>query len=872
MKRILLPFLLMILCVGMTWAQKKTEPVDLSYFLPVEKFAYNPDIPKPKDVLGFEVGQQHVTYDQVLNYMAKLAETSDRVIIDYSKERTYEYRPMVFLTITSPENHKNLDAILEQHRLLSDPEKSASLNLDDMPIVVSLQYSVHGNEASGINGSLPVAYFLAAAQGPEIDTILKNAVILFQPAVNPDGSQRFASWVNATRSFTEVSDPSSREFSEAWPGGRTNHYWFDLNRDWLPLQHPESRARNEMYFKMRPNVVNDHHEQGTSANFFFMPGVQSRTNPITDDNNWEMTRKVAEFHAKELDKIKPLYYSREGFDDYYYGKGSTFPDIHGAVAMLFEQGSSRGHAQMSPNGVLTIAFASRNQSYTGYSSIRAAIAMRKELLEYQRQAYIDAYNEAKRAPVQAYVFGNNESKTLNVKFLNLLERQRIDAYKLAKNVTVDGQEFTPENSYIVPVTQQEYRAIRTIFEKITEFRDSVFYDISAWTMPIAYNLPYGELKTSSGYVGDKVENAQLQPGVIDGGKAGYAYLFGTNEYFSHKVIYELLNNNVRLRVSQKPFRYIKDDGTVLNFNYGTILVPVGHQDISEDELYTLISGLAKEWSVDMTAVNHGAAPDVDLGSPAFAPLRLPKVALIVGQGANTGSAGEVWHLFDDRFKIPMSLLDQANLDRVDFNKYNTIIITGNHTGISKTALENLKIWANNGGVIVTLGQGWNITNKLGLTDIKKSVTPETGEYEYKDYVTLANIRDGKTIAGVILNCHLDRSHPIGYGYNQDSIRVFRSTTDFFVRPTNEYITPLYYTKNPVVGGFVSYENSKKLENTPAVMAGKAGKGTVIMFADNPNFRAFWYGTNKMFLNAIFYGDIIKGDKIVSETPKVPEKK
>ena len=159
-----------------------------------------------------------------------------------------------------------------------------------------------------------------------------------------------------------------------------------------------------------------------------------------------------------------------------------------------------------------------------------------------------------------------------------------------------------------------------------------------------------------------------------------------------------------------------------------------------------------------------------------------------------------------------------------------------------------------------------------MTDIKKSVTPETGEYEYKDYVTLANIRDGKTIAGVILNCHLDRSHPIGYGYNQDSIRVFRSITDFFVRPTNEYITPLYYTKNPVVGGFVSYENSKKLENTPAVMAGKAGKGTVIMFADNPNFRAFWYGTNKMFLNAIFYGDIIKGDKIVSETPKVPEKK
>ena len=208
-----------------------------------------------------------------------------------------------------------------------------------------LGYSIHGNEASGSNAVLLTAYYLAAANGEEIDNILNNSIIILDPSFNPDGLQRFSSWVNMHRSWVINPDPNDREYSEAWPGGRTNHYWFDLNRDWLPVQHPESRARLKRFHEWKPNILTDHHEMGTNSTFFFQPGIPTRNFPRTPAKNLELTRKMAAFHAKYLDKIGSLYYSEESYDDYYIGKGATYADLNGGVAILFEQASSRGHLQ-----------------------------------------------------------------------------------------------------------------------------------------------------------------------------------------------------------------------------------------------------------------------------------------------------------------------------------------------------------------------------------------------------------------------------------------------------------------------------------------------------------------------------------------------
>ncbi|HEY0896115.1 MAG TPA: M14 metallopeptidase family protein, partial [Sphingobacteriaceae bacterium] len=429
-------YLLLFLLLGSVVAHAQ---VPLSYYLP-QNVTYDAKVPSPEQFLGFQIGEQHVSHDQIVAYMKELDRTSDRVTLqEYA--RTYENRPCLLLTITTPDNQQNIETIRKEHLKLSDPAQSGSVNVENMPAVVWMGYSVHGNEPSGANANMMVSYFLAAAQGAEVQKMLDNTIILVDPAINPDGLQRFSTWVNANRSSTLVSDNNSREFSEAWPNGRTNHYWFDLNRDWLPLQHNESKGRLEKFHEWKPLILTDHHEQGSNATFFFQPGIPSRTNPLTPKINQDLTAKIGTFHAEALDKIGALYFTKENYDDFYYGKGSTYPDINGAIGILFEQGSSRGHAQETANGVLTFPFTIRNQVATSFSTLKAAQQMRVELLNNQRDFYKNALQQAKGDQVKGYVFGNSASKATSWHLLDILRRHQINVYKLAGNGTHGGRSF-----------------------------------------------------------------------------------------------------------------------------------------------------------------------------------------------------------------------------------------------------------------------------------------------------------------------------------------------------------------------------------------------------------------------------------------------
>ncbi|MGB3775194.1 MAG: M14 family zinc carboxypeptidase, partial [Leeuwenhoekiella sp.] len=305
-------------------------PPTLDYYLP-QDVNYNPDIPKPQDILGWVPGTWHVSHDKLVNYMRTLSEASNRISIE-DRGQTFEGRPLLLLTITSPENHQNLEEIRKNHVALTE-NGSASLSTSTMPIVTYQGMSIHGNEPSGANAGLLAAYYLAAAEGEEIEELLKNTVILFDPSFNPDGLQRFAYWANTNKSQNINPDPQDREYDEVWPGGRTNHYWFDMNRDWLPVQLPESRARIETFHSWYPNILTDHHEMGSNSSFFFQPGIQSRTNPLTPSLNQELTKEIGKYHAAAFDKIGSLYYTEEDYDDFYYGKGSTFPDVNGSIGI-----------------------------------------------------------------------------------------------------------------------------------------------------------------------------------------------------------------------------------------------------------------------------------------------------------------------------------------------------------------------------------------------------------------------------------------------------------------------------------------------------------------------------------------------------------
>lgn len=813
-----------------------------SYYLP-QNVTYNPNIPTPQKFLGYQVGEQHVTPFEQYAYMRELARLSpDRIKVE-TYARTFENKELLLLTVTSPQNHARLNDIKAEHQKLVNPSQSESLDINKMPIVVWMGYSVHGNEASGTNSNLMTAYYLAAAQGASVDSLLNEAVILIDPCINPDGGNRFSTWVNVNKSTTLVSDASSREFTEVWPGGRTNHYWFDLNRDWLYQQMPESKGRLVKFYEWRPNILTDHHEMGSNSSFFFQPGVPSRTHPLTPKRNIELTAKIGKFHAAGLDKISSAYYTQENYDDFYYGKGSTLPDVNGSIGILFEQASSRGHLQETTNGVMSFAFTIRNQVSATFSTLKAAREMRVELLEHMRSFYKEASTDA----VKAYVFGGSNDAVKTWEMVNMLRRNQIDVYRLNKNESIDNQNFTKENSFAVPLNQAQHRLIKSMFEKRTTFEDSLFYDISSWALPYCMNVPTVEAKTAIS-LGEKVEKNDFPKGKVVG-KSTYAYLFEWNSYFAPRAAYELLKKGYTLKVGVEPLT-MSIEGKDKTFDFGTIQIFCNGNDPAD-----LLAKLAERDGVDFYATPTGLSPQgIDLGSEKFRKLRQPKVLMLTGTGVNANDAGETWHLLDQRVNIPLTFFDIETANRASLDKYtHLVLVGGNYNSLSD---EKVKRFVQGGGVLVAMTDAveWVANKKIANVSVKEK--PDNNANEKRPYYLQDRYSGAMETAGTIFEAKIDRTHPMCFGYQQDKVALFKDNNIFMEDTKNPYNTPLIFTQNPLLAGYVHPKNEKLIKNSPAVITQNIGSGKVILMSENPNFRAFWYGTNKLFLNAIFFGNII----------------
>lgn len=827
----------------------------LSYYLP-ETVSYDKNIPTPEQFLGYQVGEQHVSHDQLASYMRELARLSDRVTLEVVG-RSYEYRPMMILTITSPENHRNLDKIKAEHVKLTDASQSGSLDVSKMPIVVYQGHSIHGNEPSGANAGLLAAYYWAAAQGKEVEETLQNVVILFDPSFNPDGLQRFSQWVNMHKGQNLVSDPQSREFSEVFPYGRTNHYWFDLNRDWLVQQQPESKGRVQVFHDWKPNILTDHHEQGSNATFFFQPGVPARTNPYTPMKNQEMTGKIAAFHAKALDKIGSQYFTKENYDDFYYGKGSTYPDVQGSIGILFEQASSRGHAQRTTNGVLTFPFTIRNQLTTSFSTIEAAQNLRVELLNYQRDFFKNAAADASKDKVKAYVFGEKYDRTRLGQFVDMLRRNRIHVYELGQNV----QNFEKGSAYVVPLDQTQSRLIKANFERYTEgfFKDSLFYDISSWTLPLAFNLNMTTIENnlSSGVLGKEVMQSVLPVGEIFGGaKSDVGYAFEWDDYLAPKLLNAIMNENLRAKVLTNTSKIETFTEGVKTLNVGCIFIPVQDQAKSSDAIFNLIQNEVKKTGVKVFALKTSLATEgVDMGSPSSLPIKKPNVALLVGEGVTNNDAGEVWHLFDTRYNMQVTLLDVASA-RWRLDGYTCVIMPDG--SYSAAVAGRVKEYLSSGGTVAAFGKAVKFLKNNDLCNIEfKSIKPAPTKDKRRPYNVSDEDAGTQQIRGAIFEAETDLTHPLLYGYRSPKIPVFREETDFFEVPTNQYAAPLVYTSNPLMSGYLSSKNKELSKGAATIVVSSIGSGRVIAMVDNPNFRAFWYGTNKLMANMVFFGNLIK---------------
>ncbi len=837
----LLPFLLL----AISFISVAQEKLDLNYFLP-QDVTYDASIPTPKEIIGHEVGEWHVTHDKLMFYMQALAKSSDRISIE-NRGETFEGRPILLLTITTPKNHQNIEQIRKDHVALTESGTSASTAT--MPVVVYQGFSIHGNEPSGSNASLAYAYYLAAAQGAEIEAMLDKMVILLDPSFNPDGLQRFAYWANTNKSINLVADNNEREYHEVWPGDRTNHYWFDMNRDWLPVQLPESRARIESFHKWMPNILTDHHEMGTNSTFFFQPGEPMRTHPLTPDMNQELTREIGTYHAKALDKIGSLYYSEEGYDDYYYGKGSTFPDVNGSIGILFEQGSSRGHIQESENGLLTFPFTIRNQFTTALSTIEAAKNMREKILNYQQKYYQDIKAEASRNKVKGIIFGDSKDGAKAWHLAEILQRHKIKFHELANDATINGKSYVKGKSYVVPMNQKNPRLIKGMFEKRTTFKDSLFYDISAWTFPLAFNVDYSEL-TSLGNAGPEITELAPLSGSVSAKATTLIFLNGTSTILP-KALNTITQKGIRAKVAKSPFTV---EGKT--YDYGTIMVPVQNQDLNATELHDFMQKVATESNLSVTSVGTGLTKGIDLGSNDFDPIKKQKVAIIVGDGVRSYDAGEIWHLFDTRYNMELTKIDLNYLSSVDLSKYTDIILpSANGNAISKSNTDKIKEWVKDGGTLIGYRNmaEWFNKNEFMKLEFKKDTTLVGKNINFEQK---GDFRGAQVTGGAIFEATLDRTHPINFGYKNSNISLFRNTNVYIKPDKNSYNNPIVYTNDPLLSGYISEENLEMLKNSVPFQVQGLGKGKVIAFTDNTNFRAFWYGTNKLLMNAIFFGEMM----------------
>ncbi len=816
-----------------------TKAQSLNYYLP-QNVTYNKAIPTPKEIINHEVGEWHITHDRLVLYMKAIANACPERVKLQSMGFSTEQREQVLLIISSPKNIKNIVQIQQQHLQLQNGNVS---NVKNMPIVVWIGHSIHGNESSGANAALLGAYYYAAAQGNHIDSILENTVILYDPSFNPDGLQRFSTWANQHKSKNLVTDPNSREFNEVWPGGRFNHYWFDLNRDWLPQVHIESQNRVKFFHQWKPNILTDHHEMGSSASFFFQPGVPSRVNPLTPKINQDLTAKIATFHTAALDKIKSLYFTKENYDDFYYGKGSTYPDAQGCIGILFEQASSRGHAQQTANGVLTFPFTIRNQFTTELSTLDAALNLREEILNYQNDFFKPKPN------TQSYIFGDPTDKNKTKLFTEMLLRNDIEVYSLT---TTTGN-FDTKNSFVVPLQQKQQTIIKAIFEKTLDYKDSIFYDITAWTFPLAFNLPH---QLSDNVVTNTKINIEdlktITPTVVN---SNYAYIMEWNDFNAPAVLNALQNNNIDVKLANKAFSVIVNNAAQ-KFNPGSLIITLANQKLSDNIIFDKIKEISAKYNVPFYNTNSGlAVSGVDLGSASFVNIAKPSLAILVGNGVNATDAGEVWHLLDQRMNMPITQLEITTFNRVEVNKYNTIIMVGGT--YSELNKDKLKTWVQNGGTLIAMEEAiqWSAANGISEVKFKKVASP-TDSINRLPYNQRDAIQGAQAMSGAIFAADVDLSHPLAYGYTSNVVSMFKANNVYIEKSKNPFATPFYYKNSPLQSGWLSTQNKIAMNNIAAVVVNTIGNGRVINIDNNPNFRGFWLGGTKLMMNAIFFGRYI----------------
>jgi hypothetical protein len=834
--RLILSLTTLILCLNNLIAQ--------DYFLE-NNGPYNENIQSPEKFLGYEIGFEHTRHDLIISYLNYLSNVSEKAeIIKYGE--SHEGRDLIMLTVSSTNNLSNLDKIKQEHLKYTVPKSNFEVN-KNLPVIINLGYGVHGNEPSSAEAAILAAYTLVASENIKIKRLIENSVVFIDPTINPDGRDRHSQWANQYKSINLVADSNDAEHNEMWPKGRTNHYWFDLNRDWLLAINPESRGKLKWYHSWYPNVVTDFHEMGTNSNYFFEPMKRNASlKPLIPDENYSVLSPIfAEYYVKALDSIGSFYYTKESFDETYPGYGSSYPDVQGAVAILFEQASSRGHLQETNYGTMSFGFTIRNQYLSSIATVEAAVENKDLLRDYQRRFFNSSVNEFKDEKIKAYEFGDMYDQNRNKAFIDKLLMHKIKVYN-------------SKGKFVVPVNQGQSRMVKNFFETHSKYVDSVYYDASAWSVSNIYNMKSKKLKSFFGE--SEIKSTENFIKNIKVNKSNYAYILDWDDYNAAAALNLLQKNEIITYSAFKPFS-VKVNGTksIKKFNYGSVLIPVSKQNISSEKLFSIVKEMQEKYDVPVYNSESGYSINgIDLGSNNFRINKPVKVAMLIGEGVNSYEAGEVWHLLDTRIGMPLTKIRLDQFSRISIDKYTTLVmVSGSYDQLDNKQIDKIKNWIEDGNTLITIAKGssWAIDSDLINETLVKSKNDTT--YSRKRYVDASEHIGRERIGGVILNADLDLTHPLAFGYHDKSIPVYKNNNVFINKTKDDYSSVAIYSEDFHIDGYISELNRKEfIPGAASLIVSNVGSGRVIVFADNPNFRGTWYGTNKLFLNAIFLGDNI----------------
>ncbi|MEP1152100.1 MAG: M14 family metallopeptidase [Balneola sp.] len=826
--------------------------------------SYDSSIPSPADFLGYELGEEYTFHHQIMDYFKELSELSDKITFhEYAK--TYENRSVNYAIITSEANHSNLDEIKANNLKIANNPSSA--NIGDEPVIVWMSYNVHGNEASSSEAAMQTAYRLVAGTDSETSEWLDKSVIIIDPMINPDGRDRYVYWYKSSQANVLNTEANDLEHDEIWPGGRTNHYWFDLNRDWTWLVHPESRGRINVYQQWMPQVHIDFHEQGFNNNYFTMPGTTPRNHELPADYE-----KWADVFGRgaiaEFDKAQVNFATRESFDFFYPGYGSSYPSIMGGIGMLAEQGGhSRGGRAVETNDgfVLTLRQRVFDHYKNGISIVKTSVDNRGTLLEYFKDARSQT---TQKGNTKAYILPNN-SNDYTYDLVNIMLKQGVQVGQATESFSVrnafdywDGKsssrEFN-EGDFIIKTNQPAHLFINTLMRRQLEIRDSVMYDMSTWSAPLAYNLDAAWTTSDVNVNTTQLEETLIHPNGVMNGNASYGYVIDWEQRNAPKALAQLWKLGYKVRSSEKGFS--KGDQ---KYSRGSLVILLGRNRHKGNDIHSDMREVAEYADVNVVGFNTGRMDEgSDLGSQNMRPLEQPKVAMIIDSGFSSYTAGQMWFLFDQWTEFGIDRIRSGSFGRINLTDYDVILLPNGY-GLNGTFSENtrnqIKSWVRNGGTLVAAegAASWITKNQSGMASVElyeakndenkeSKIDPES----YTKYEDRSDSSGLKRIPGSAFKGMIDNSHPLAFGM-KDKVYSLKFSSNA-IKPDPSFSTVGYYVKDAdevLASGYASEENKEKAAGMAFAGVQGLGRGNVVFLMDNTQYRMFWVGPARMVQNAV----------------------